>query len=153
MGGAFAKPNPNVNQNFLFLFMQSCLFRLQISKGMSETLQPNLSPLTLNKLFIPLTLSSEQTEIAEEINILFSVANEVENIIEESLLHSKRLRQSILKRAFEGRLVPQDPDDEPAWKLLERIKKEKEKRNMKSNLNRDKRKSGRTQTELSSYVE
>lgn len=44
-------------------------------------------------------------------------------------LHSKaasRLRQSILKRAFEGRLVPQDPNDEPAEKLLERIKAERE---------------------------
>jgi len=38
---------------------------------------------------------------------------------------AERLRQSILKRAFEGRLVPQDPNDEPAEKLLERIKAEK----------------------------
>jgi len=42
-----------------------------------------------------------------------------------SLKQAERLRMSILKRAFEGKLVPQDPDDEPAEKLLERIKKEK----------------------------
>ena len=37
------------------------------------------------------------------------------------------MRQSILKKAFEGKLVPQDPNDEPAEKLLERIKAEKAK--------------------------
>ena len=42
-------------------------------------------------------------------------------------LQAERLRQSILKRAFEGRLVPQDPADEPAERLLERIKAEKAK--------------------------
>jgi type I restriction enzyme S subunit len=41
------------------------------------------------------------------------------------LIQAESLRQSILKKAFEGRLVPQDPNDEPAEKLLERIKREK----------------------------
>ena len=40
---------------------------------------------------------------------------------------ASRLRQSILKRAFEGKLVPQDPNDEPAIQLLERIRAEREK--------------------------
>jgi type I restriction enzyme S subunit len=55
----------------------------------------------------------------------FSIADEVEKIVGSSLKQAERLRMSILKRAFEGKLVPQDPDDEPAEKLLERIKKEK----------------------------
>jgi len=45
--------------------------------------------------------------------------------VEQSLRQAERLRQSILKRAFEGKLVPQDPNDEPAEKLLERIRTEK----------------------------
>ncbi|MCR4421213.1 MAG: hypothetical protein NUV32_01905 [Exilispira sp.] len=55
------------------------------------------------------------------------MADEVDKTIDNSLKQAERLRQSILKQAFEGKLVPQDPNDEPAEKLLERIKVEKEK--------------------------
>ena len=49
----------------------------------------------------------------------------MEQTIEESLEQAKALRQSILKKAFEGKLVQQDPNDEPVEKLLERIRVEK----------------------------
>lgn len=68
---------------------------------------------------------AEQHKIVEEIECCFSVADQVEKIVEQSLKQAEGLRQSILKRAFEGKLVPQDPNDEPAEKLLERIKAEK----------------------------
>jgi type I restriction enzyme S subunit len=62
-----------------------------------------------------------------EIKRYFSIADEVEQTVEKCLKEADRLRQSILKRAFEGKLVPQDPEDKPAEKLLERIKAEKAK--------------------------
>ena len=57
-----------------------------------------------------------------------SVINQLETTVEANLKRAERLRQSILKEAFAGRLVPQDPSDEPASVLLERIRGEREKR-------------------------
>jgi type I restriction enzyme S subunit len=72
---------------------------------------------------IPLMDSLEQEEIVEVIEHHFSIADKIEEVVDTTLKQSTRLRQSILKRAFEGRLVHQDPNDEPAEKLIERISK------------------------------
>ena len=69
----------------------------------------------------------EQKKIVEEIEKRFAVADEVEKVVEENIEKAKQLKQSILKKAFEGRLVPQDPTDEPASILLEKIKQERRK--------------------------
>lgn len=87
-----------------------------VTKKQLEELPFAVSPLT------------EQHRIVEEIERRFSVADEIEKTVDHSLKQAERLRQSILKRAFEGKLIPQDPNDEPAEKLLERIKLEKSQR-------------------------
>jgi type I restriction enzyme S subunit len=70
---------------------------------------------------IPIAPPDEQGVVIAEIERRFAVADRVEETVAQGIAQSQRLRQSILKRAFSGRLVPQDPKDEPADKLLERI--------------------------------
>jgi type I restriction enzyme, S subunit len=78
---------------------------------------------------VPIPPIQEQTQIVAEIERRFTIADQVEKTVEQSLKQSRQLRQSILKRAFSGRLVPQDPEDEPAEKLLERIRAGRDGRN------------------------
>lgn len=70
----------------------------------------------------PLPPLAEQSAIVEAVNEKLSQIDGLEAEIERGLARASRLRQSILKAAFEGRLVPQDPADEPASVLLERIR-------------------------------
>ena len=68
---------------------------------------------------------AEQHRIVAEVERRLSVADEVTATIDSALARAARLRQSILKRAFEGKLVSQDPNDEPASVLLARIRAER----------------------------
>ena len=84
----------------------------------------------------------EQHQIVQEIETRLSVCDKMETTITESLQKSEALRQSILKKAFEGKLLSEKqleearnaPDWEPADKLLERIKTEKAKPGNKKSL-------------------
>jgi type I restriction enzyme S subunit len=75
---------------------------------------------------VPVCPLAEQHRIVAEVERRLSVVDELEATVEKNLARCARLRQSILKLAFEGRLVPQDPNDEPASVLLDRIRKERE---------------------------
>jgi len=87
-----------------------------------------LSVSKVNAISFPLPPIDEQRHIVDEVERLLSVINEMQEFFAVSLKRAERLRQSILKDAFAGRLVPQDPDDEPASVLLERIRAEREQR-------------------------
>ncbi len=80
----------------------------------------------LRKCPLPLPSSDEQQEIVAEVEQRLSVVSVLEATIAANLKRAERLRRAILERAFTGRLVPQDPADEPASALLERIRQERE---------------------------
>ena len=85
----------------------------------------NLNSKIVNNIPICAPPIEEQKAIVAEIESRLSVCDKIEESIEQSLKQSEALRQSILKKAFEGRLVPQDPNDEPASLLLNRIRRER----------------------------
>jgi type I restriction enzyme S subunit len=82
----------------------------------------HLSAYKFAKLPLPLAPLTEQTEVILQIEAVFSTIAHSELEVGRARERATRLRQSILKRAFEGKLVPQDPNDEPASVLLVRIR-------------------------------
>ena len=84
--------------------------------------QHNVNLKLIHGMIIPLPPLAEQRRIVAEVERQLSVIQQAEATMEASLKRVGLLRQSILKRAFSGQLVPQDPDDEPASLLLERIR-------------------------------
>ena len=110
---------------FFLQFLLSPLGRDLIIKEASST--SGLHTLSISKvsnLFVPVAPSAEQSAVVDRIEERVSKVDKAIGDIESQLLLSEALRQSILKRAFSGELVEQDPNDEPATVLLERIKTE-----------------------------
>lgn len=118
----------NILPEFIYFICISPQFQKSITENASATTLPILNKRKFEILPLPLSPVAEQKKVIEEIERRFSIAEEVEKVIDHSLKQAERLRQSILQRAFAGKLVPQDPNDEPAEKLLERIQAEKQKR-------------------------
>ncbi len=87
--------------------------------------QPALNKSRVQELLMPLPPLAEQFRIVADLEQRLSVIQQAEATVEANLTRAERLRQSILKQAFSGKLVPQDPNDEPASKLLERIRAER----------------------------
>jgi len=85
----------------------------------------HLSADKFSRVTIPIPPVSEQSRIVAEVERRLSVIEKLQTLAEANLKRAERLRQAVLKRAFEGKLVPQDPSDEPASVLLERIRAER----------------------------
>lgn len=93
--------------------------------------QANVNATKLSMMPIPLMSFEEQKEIISQLELGFSLIKNTENITNSMLSQLDTLRSSILKKAFGGKLVPQDPNDEPAQILLEKIKSNKESQSSK----------------------
>lgn len=129
-------PFKNYMPEFIFYQATSIDFQTQIKTNASSTTLPILNKGKFSKLRMNVCSPKEQHRIVKEIESRLSVCDSIEASIRESLDRSKSLRQSILKKAFEGTLLSEEeiaackaaPDYEPASVLLERIKAEKKKK-------------------------
>ncbi|WP_149139882.1 restriction endonuclease subunit S [Gemmobacter caeruleus] len=121
-------PDGLLDSQFAMLFMISPVGRNLIKAQASST--SGLHTLSISKIAnlpVPICSPAEQAEITRILDTRLTAADRMEVEIDAALTRADALRQSILKRAFAGKLVPQDPTDEPAPTLLARIKAERAK--------------------------
>ncbi|GAB1535357.1 hypothetical protein ADMFC3_09880 [Geovibrio sp. ADMFC3] len=111
---------------FLTFFLNSRIARDEMFKNIAGVAitRLTLKKIKTSKIQVPNVLI--QRQIVTKIEKFFSVANKALETVEQELKKAQALKSKILEYAFTGKLVPQNPDDEPAEVLLERIKAEKE---------------------------
>ncbi len=129
---------------FVSYALNSTFGRHWISTVVSQQVgQANVNGTKLKAFSFPLPPLIEQKKIIEQVETKLSVSDQTEDDIESDIRRANRLRQAILKQAFEGKLVPQNPNDETAEKLLERIKAEQAKTNNTKTKSRKKPQRGK----------
>ncbi len=122
-----AKVKDQRTTSYLEIFFSSKQFKSHISRNIKSSAghqRITLDPIKNAEVNIP-TLE-EQKEIVRRVESLFALANAVEKQYREAKQRTDRLTQSLLAKAFRGELVPQDPNDEPAAELLNRIQANRE---------------------------
>ncbi|CAN5817760.1 hypothetical protein BH23ACT11_BH23ACT11_23190 [soil metagenome] len=123
---ALARPSQRMNIKYLAWYLASEPGNKQLTGRQYGATKPGLNLEDVRSVAVPVPPLKEQRFIVEEVERRLSVVDKLEATIEENLKQAAGLRQSILKQAFSGELVPQDPDDEPASVLLARIRSERE---------------------------
>ena len=129
--------------HFLKHFLDSCnLPKMGLINGIAV---PKLNQEHLNSILVPLPPLSEQEAIVAELSKYAPLLDEYQLAYSEiKLLNDsfpERLKKSILQEAVQGKLVPQDPSDEPAEALLERIRAEKQRLIKEGKIKKDKHES------------
>lgn len=127
------------------------LFQQRMRKNAIGTGVKHLRVGDVEELTFPICSIEEQRQVISEIETRLSVCDKIEETIESSLQQAEALRLSIIKKAFEGKLVQQDPNDEPAEKLLERIRALRQTKGMKGK-GKPKKKEKETKTKKSSKL-
>jgi len=132
-GLAAIRAKEKIKNIYLFYYLRYFVFNL-IEKSTGTTFNA-ISKDTLEGFKVLLFSLQEQQQIINEIESRLSVCDKLEETVQQSLKKIEYLHQSILKKAFEGKLVSQDPNDLPAGELLKQIKIKKDKMSKKWKIN------------------
>ena len=120
-------PSKCTNPSFFAHYLRSPVGRARLTTRAKWAVnQASINQSDVCMTPVPLPPLAEQHRIVAEVERLLSVIQQTEAAVEANLTRAERLQQSILKHAFSGKLVPQDPNDEPGSALLERIRVERE---------------------------
>jgi len=134
-----------LDQDWFIQCLSSPLVKEQITSATTKVGQPKLAIIRIEEILVPLPPIEEQKRIADRVRQLEPYIDKYSSIEEQlDLLNSsfpEQLKKSILQLAVQGKLVTQDPSDEPASTLLERIRAEKERLIAEGKIKRDKNES------------
>ena len=142
-----------ISANYIYQFFNSYCYWKQVTGKAVGVGQPNCNGTALKELFIPLPSQAEQNRIVSVSNNLLKIADIISFEQEDLSELIQTAKSKILDLAIHGKLVPQDPNDEPASVLLERIRKEKEELIKQGKIKRDKKESVIFKGDDNSYYE
>ncbi len=125
---ALVRLKKTIFSEYIYLWLVSpAAGRAQLEETAYGAGIPGLNLQNIKDVDISLPPLEEQKEIVRQVDKLFALADKLETHYQKAKASIDKLSQSVLAKAFRGELVPQDPFDEPAEKLLERIVEEKTK--------------------------
>ena len=128
-------------KDFYLIYFDCKLKALANEQGYGMALK-NIPPFDILKQYlVPLPPLPEQRRIIDKINIVSNVLSAIDNHIDKLSIDISNVKSKILDLAIRGKLVPQDPNDEPASVILERIRAEKEELIKQGKIKRDKKES------------
>ncbi len=140
-------------KDFYLIYFDCKLKALANEQGYGMALK-NIPPFDILKQYlVPLPPLPEQRRIIYKINIISNVLTVIDNHIDKISIDISNIKSKILDLAIRGKLVPQDPSDEPASVLLERIREEKEELIKQGKIKRDKKESVIFKDDDNSYYE
>lgn len=112
---------PVVVPDYVSFALRSPLLQEQIRSKSTQTAQANIFQGSIRSIMIPIPSMDEQRQIVSACIEKLGSADRIEDAIKLESKRSRRMSESVLRHAFAGKLVSQDPSDEPASTLLERI--------------------------------
>ena len=143
----------NINPYYLMFALQSGQLQIQMQKASKQTAQANLFLGAIQSLLVPVPPKAEAQRINRSAEQAISIFNEIEENRESALRTILQAKAKILDLAVRGKLVSQDPNDEPASVLLERIRAEKEDLIKQGKIKRNKKESIIFKGEDNSYYD